>query len=66
MLDLLSFWPKTGAWSNCALWELWFNSTFGLFLWGGLLLLRLVKLYMIEKKIRLHPTSPSSMFGPAA
>jgi len=32
MLDLLSFWPKTGAWSNCALWELWFNSTFGLFL----------------------------------
>lgn len=51
LLPTLKFWPLTGIWANCALWQLWFNETFGLFLWGGILQLRFVKLYMYEKKV---------------
>lgn len=51
-LPSLKFWPLAGGWSNCALWQLWFNATFGLFLWGGLLLLRFVRLYLVERGMR--------------
>jgi len=49
-LQAIKFLPQEGIWALCSLWSLWFNTTFGLFLWGGILLLRFVKIFLYEQR----------------
>jgi len=44
--------PSTGVWSLCALWQLWFNLVLGLYLWGAILQLRFVKLFLFERRVK--------------